>query len=280
MMTAIADNAWLAHVPEMDIPFSGDGTQGLGVDLPAIVINLPHRTDRWDAISTRLGAVGLTKLTKAPAVLGAALSDAQFTGLLGPNGPRVRETPRDHLALTPPAVGCFLSHVAIWRWIVARNLPRVLVLEDDAHPGPHFEAGRFARIVRSLTPEMGMVFPGCIIMGGLADAPTPGVDLARLYYFNGTFAYMITPAACRFMLAHIGPPDRHVDHQISRVFMHQRDVFAAHTIAPPLLEPDWSLRSDCYVPLSHETEADRELGKIIETSRATLLAEGRPLLPA
>lgn len=278
-MPGSVEDARLAHVPAMDIPYDGDCRQGLGIDLPAVVINLPHRTDRWEAISTRLGAVGLTKLTKAPAVLGAALSDDQLTALLGPAGPRVRETPRDHLALTPPAVGCFLSHLAIWKWIVACNLPRVLVMEDDAHPSPHFDGGRFARIVQSLSPDTGLVFPGCLIMGGLADKPTEGADLAHLYYFNGTFAYMITPAACRFLLSRIMPPDRHVDHQISRILMQERNTFPAYYVAPPLLEPDWSLRSDCYVPLSHETEADRELGQLIDTSRASLLAEGRPLLP-
>ncbi|RTL72562.1 MAG: glycosyltransferase family 25 protein [Hyphomicrobiales bacterium] len=278
-MPGIAEDAWLAHVPKMEIPYDGDARQALGFDLPSIVINLPHRTDRWDAISTRLGAVGLTKLTKAPAVLGADLSDAQLTALLGPRGPSIRETPRDHLSLTPPAVGCFLSHVAIWQWVVAHELPRVMVLEDDAHPGAHFDGARFARVVGSLTPEDNLVFPGCLIMGGLADRPSEGRDLARLYYFNGTFAYMITPAGCRFLLSHIKAPDRHVDHQISRVLMQQRRAFPAWYVAPPLLEPDWSLRSDCYVPLSHETDADRELGLLIDDSRAALLAEGRPLLP-
>ncbi|MDX2201428.1 MAG: glycosyltransferase family 25 protein [Hyphomicrobiaceae bacterium] len=279
-MPATLQDERLAHVPAMDIPYDGDGRQGLGLDLPALVINLPHRSDRWEAISSRLGAVGLTRLCKAPAVLGAALSDDTLKGLLGPDGPRIRETPRDHLALTPPAVGCFLSHLAIWRWIAAGDLPRVLVLEDDAHPGPHFDGARFARLAEALSLEMGLVFPGCLIMGGLADAPAPGAELARLYYFNGTFAYLVTPAACRFLLSRIMPPDRHIDHQISRVLMQERDAFPAYYAAPPLLEPDWSLRSDCYVPLSHETEADRELGALIETSRAALLAEGRPLLPA
>lgn len=269
----------LAHVPAMDIPYDGDGRQALGFDLPALVINLPHRTDRWEAISSRLGAVGLTKLCRTPAVLGAALSDAQLTALMGPAGPRVRETPRDHFALTPPAVGCFLSHVAIWRWIADRDLPRVLVLEDDAHPGPHFDAGHFARIVAALSPDKGLIFPGCLIMGGLADAPAPGADLARLYYFNGTFSYLITPAACRFLLSRIMPPDRHVDHQISSILFAARETFPAYYAAPPLLEPDWSLRSDCYVPLSHETDADRELGQLIDAHRHTLQSEGRPLLP-
>ena len=125
---------------------------------------------------------------------------------------------------------------------------------------------------------MGLVFVGRIIMGGLADR-LQGADLARIYYFNGTFAYLITPAACRKLLGHLLPLRSHIDHQISRVLIEQRRVFPAYYTEPHFFEPDWSLRSDCYVPLADDTTADRELGLIIEATRRTLLEEGRPLLP-
>jgi glycosyl transferase, family 25 len=48
---------------------------------------------------------------------------------------------------------------------------------------------------------------------------------------------------------------------------------------PQLFAPDWSLRSDCYVPLTEEGTADHELGQIIKNNRRLLLEEGRPLLP-
>ena len=37
----------LPHVPRMDLPFDGDCARANGLDLPVVVINLPHRTDRW-----------------------------------------------------------------------------------------------------------------------------------------------------------------------------------------------------------------------------------------
>ncbi len=43
---------------------------GLRPRSPVIVINLAHRTDRWEAISGRMAAIGLDKLIKAPAVEG------------------------------------------------------------------------------------------------------------------------------------------------------------------------------------------------------------------
>ena len=71
----------LRHVPRMDLQFDGDCAQASGVDLPVVVINLPHRTDRWQALFRRMSAVGLTKLIKAPAVEGARLSDGQIAAL-------------------------------------------------------------------------------------------------------------------------------------------------------------------------------------------------------
>lgn len=268
----------LEFVPDFDLHFDGNCEQSAGLALPIVVINLPHRTDRWEALSSRMSAVGLDKLVRAPAVVGAKLSDAQIASLLKVPGYDANNPPRSHLALTRPAIGCFLSHLAIWRWIIANNVPRVLVFEDDAKPAPHFDAVRFRDVVTTLPAEYGMVFAGRIIMSGMADRAQES-HLARLYYFNGTFAYMITPAACRTLIAHLMPPDRHIDHQISKVLIEQRHAFHAHYTEPHFFEPDWSLRSDCYVPIEEETDADRELARLFDTNRQLLLDEGRPLLP-
>ena len=72
----------LPHVPRMDLPFDGDCAQANGLDLPIVVINLPHRTDRWQTLSRRMSAAGLTKLIRAPAVEGVRLPDSQIAALL------------------------------------------------------------------------------------------------------------------------------------------------------------------------------------------------------
>ena len=123
-----------------------------------------------------------------------------------------------------------------------------------------------------------MVFFGRLIMNGLADSPT-GESLARLYYFNGTFAYMITLAACRALIRYLDPPQWHIDHQIGKVLFERRDNFSAYRTVPHFFEPDWSLRSDCYVPLADEQPADIEVGAILNARRRQLFGEGRPLLP-
>jgi glycosyl transferase family 25 len=268
----------LRHVPRMDLEFDGDCAQANGVDLPVVVINLPHRTDRWRAVSRRLSAVGLTKLIKAPAVDGTRLEDDNIAALLGTSANVIDAAPRSHLTLTRPAIGCFLSHLAIWRWMLETNLPRVLVFEDDAAPAAHYDPAHLRSAVTSLSEKCELIFLGCMIMGGLADRPERS-KLARLYYFNGTFAYLITPEAYKALLPRLLPLRSHIDHQISSILIDQRHILPAYYTAPPLFEPDWSLRSDCYVPLVDGAGADGELGQIIEAHRQALLKERRPLLP-
>lgn len=279
-MTLTADLApYFAHVPEMDLPARPDGRQAAGFDLPTVVINLAHRTDRWALIRERMAKAGLDNLIKAPAIVGAKVPAEQVAALLGSReaADAIHQPPPSHLSLTPPAVGCFLSHLAIWRWVLRQNLPRVLVLEDDAYPAPGYDAGRLRAFVATLPRDAGLVFLGRIIMHGLAERAEAG-KLARLYYYNGTFAYMITPAACRALLPHMLPPRMHIDHQMSHVFVALKDAFAAHYTEPAFFEPDWSQQSDCYVPICGESAADRELRAIFETKRQALLADGRPLL--
>jgi glycosyl transferase family 25 len=255
----------------------GPTVDGAASSLPKLVINLPRRSDRWQAISERMTRAGLTDLIKVPAVEGARLPPTTIAGLTGLPAGDIDLPPRSHLSLTRPALGCFLSHLAVWRWVLASGHPRVLVFEDDAAPAPAFDITAFEATVADLPPEAGLVFVGRIIMAGLAERPS-GRSLSRLHYFNGTFAYLITPAACEYLLEHLGPPEFHIDHQMSALLHDRRHEFPAYYTEPAFFEPDWSQRSDCYVPITDEADADRELEAIFAARRRVLIAEGRALL--
>lgn len=264
---------------ELPVPFDGDSRQSIGVDLPMAVINLAHRTDRWEALRSRMAAVGIDKLIKVPAVVGANLDLAKIAPLLAQSAERIEGLPPDHFTLTRPAVGCFLSHLGLWRWMLDTGLPRLLVFEDDAHPAPDFDAQRFGTFVRDLQPHHEMVFVGRTIMDGLAERPV-GPDLPRLYFYNGTFAYIITAVAARKLIPRLLPMNGHIDHEMSTTLVEHRVSIAAHYPEPAFFEPDWSLRSDCYVPLTGEEAANDALGALFKAHRRTLLDEGRPLLRA
>lgn len=268
----------LQLVPKPDIAFDGDSAQAVGVDLAVAVINLPHRTDKWNAISKRMAAIGLNKLIKVPAVEGARLSLETIKPLLAQPAAQIEAAPQSHFTLTRPAIGCFLSHIATWQWMIASKLPRLLVFEDDANPAASFDANRFRNVLGAIPPKAGLVFLGRAIMNGMAERPQ-GSELARIYFFNGTFAYLITPAACRTLIPALLPMNGHIDHEISTVLIERRHELEAHYTEPPVFEPDWSLRSDCYVPLEGVTDANHALGVVLHAQRQLLIDDGCPLLP-
>jgi len=76
--------------------------------IPAVVINLKRRPDRWASVSAHLAPLDfLHPLERCEAV------EAQ-----------------------PPAAGCLLSHAQALRWARDRNWEQVMVLEDDVRFQP------------------------------------------------------------------------------------------------------------------------------------------------
>lgn len=97
------------------------------VDAPVhvYVINLPRSTERKERISARLAALGMA-FEIFPAVDGRGLSRdlPLYHG-------RRRRLLYGH-DLTDGEIGCAVSHLAIYRDMVARGIGHALVLEDDA----------------------------------------------------------------------------------------------------------------------------------------------------
>ncbi len=89
-----------------------------------LVINLDHRTDRWEEIRSHLAPLVPTgKLHRLPAVLGRTLPGYG-------NGPWFRRTKR--AGTWGGRAGCMLSHRNALRLAREYGWRRVLILEDDA----------------------------------------------------------------------------------------------------------------------------------------------------
>ena len=97
--------AWIGRAP------------GGGPSYAVAVINLDRNPERM--VDLRRGFAGSAPgLHRIPGVLGSALPDAEVLRLGGDLGMR-------------GTLGCFLSHVAAWRWMLAQGLSHCLVVEDD-----------------------------------------------------------------------------------------------------------------------------------------------------
>lgn len=90
------------------------------------VINLDHRTDRWEAISSQLAAfVPEGKVHRISACLGRELPGYKTHRLF-------RNTTEDEALLWAGRAGCILSQKKCIELARERGLQKVLILEDDA----------------------------------------------------------------------------------------------------------------------------------------------------
>lgn len=88
-----------------------------------IIAGCPVPCDTWDATD------------------GSLLTADEIKAVYQPG----RHFPRYPFELTRGEIGCFLSHRRIWQMMVEKNIPKLLVLEDDVEFLPNFnEALQFA----------------------------------------------------------------------------------------------------------------------------------------
>jgi len=262
----------LASLPDSEFALA-DGGPAQAADLEPVIVSLRRRSDRWQKVVRELAKVGVARAVKFNAVDGAALSDQTLASLVHNLG-ELSSSPTSHTQLTRPAIGCFLSHLKIWQRFLDGSRDRLVVLEDDVVPSPHYSAAYAREILSSIPVDADLVLLGCTIMAGLAE-PTAARCLNRVYYFNGTYAYLITRKGCSNLLPHLLPMRAHIDHQISAALVKHRGSLFAYAATPSLFDHDFSSWSDAYVPIAGGAEADRQLEALLTSAKQTLHANGK-----
>jgi hypothetical protein len=107
--------------------------------IPAFCITLERRLDRWKRFQTQEGVASLP-LKRFLGVDGKTLdllSDERIATMTKRN--IKTKTRRSHEELNSiGGVGCALSHIAVWQWMVDNKQPLCLIFEDDAIVPPDF----------------------------------------------------------------------------------------------------------------------------------------------
>lgn len=104
----------------------------------ARIINLAHRTDRWEHMHPYLALdLGIQRFNAVQVTREQALEvvhPSQQAALLDP-WPRTSDEQLKGLG----AVGCYLSHVQVWKEFLESDATTALILEDDLDPkhAPH-----------------------------------------------------------------------------------------------------------------------------------------------
>jgi glycosyl transferase family 25 len=205
--------------------------------IPAFCITLERRVDRWKRFQDQSGLNGL-KVQRFLGIDGRTLdikNDNRITTLCKRN--ILAKTRRSHEELnTAGGVGCALSHIAVWQWMVENQQELCLIFEDDCVVPSDFIKRANTCIDKSMIlrdPKAWELW----LLGGIWEDKSriPGEFLSdgmvRVGAFVLSHAYVITlPMAKRF-LTDVYPIQCHIDFWMSiYAYMHDLRVIGCTTL--------------------------------------------------
>jgi GR25 family glycosyltransferase involved in LPS biosynthesis len=108
--------------------------------IPAFCINLERRPDRWLAFNKQPAIPELPNLKRFIGVDGKKLDIMNDDRIPLSAKRNIKfNVRRSHEELnTAGGIGCALSHIAVWEWVVENKAPLTLIFEDDAKLPPDF----------------------------------------------------------------------------------------------------------------------------------------------
>ena len=191
--------------------------------IPKYVINLDRRRDRWNEFQNMSGVDSLQNLRRWSAVDGKLIDlqiDTRVSMFTKYN--IIRGERRSHMELNSKGgVGCYLSHVEVWKDFLQKSPSEVgLVLEDDINLTKQSVTNIKDFIASSEVIQNSALWDFCIMSmfsGFKSGGPMyPGDDKCmRLMEFAGFHAYFITKKGIRKMLPLLFPIQGHIDWFVS-----------------------------------------------------------------
>jgi glycosyl transferase, family 25 len=196
---------------------------------PVYVINMADNVARMQSCTSALNALGIP-FERFEAVNGRALSDAKASAVYDADA----NQRMFRLPLVRGELGCYLSHIELWRRIAAGNADGAIILEDDFTASPHFPQVLAALIADQDPWDMVKLFARrrnkvMLNRRNLCD----GFEIARPYQIpNTTLGYVIRRDAAGRLLARSAPFARPIDEDHKRFWEHGLDV---RLVMPPPL---------------------------------------------
>ena len=189
--------------------------------IPIHIINLPERKDRWKQVLKTLYLSGLPlhNAYRFNAVNGYTQSPSELAQIVSPNAlSRLLsqfEYRTKHDQITLGGVGCYLSHLSIWKMLLESDHTHFMILEDDCV----LEKDTMQRIqitLSNLTNDFDFLFLGTVISPlKRTFTDTEGVGVVKLHTVYGMHAYIISKDAVRKLFHNALPINYQLDSYVS-----------------------------------------------------------------
>jgi len=233
--------------------------------IPSFCITLERRKDRWNRFQDQSGIERLN-VKRFIGVDGKTIDimkDDRISTLTKKN--IITNSRRSHEELdSVGGVGCALSHIAVWQWMVDQNQEMCLIFEDDAIVPPDF-----IEKTNQLIQESNLLKDSknwdVWLLGGkwddLSSIPneTSKTGIVRVGSFILFHAYIITLNCAKKLLKDVYPIHCHIDVWVS-IYSYLNDLRVVGS-ADLLLKQNNVLRTDiqsdktctiCNVPTDYE----------------------------
>lgn len=185
-------------------------------EIPAFCITLERRLDRWKRFQSQPGVQSLS-VKRFLGVDGATLdvgSDERVATLTKRNIHTKKRRSHEELN-SVGGVGCALSHIAVWQWMVDNNQSLCLIFEDDAIVPPDVKERANHLIQTSLLKNTGQW--DIWLLGGTWDdvtsipSETKQSGLIRIGSFVLFHAYVMTLPTAKRLIQDAYPIHSHID---------------------------------------------------------------------
>jgi len=216
--------------------------------IPAFCITLERRKDRWKRFQDQPGIEPLT-VKRFIGVDGNTLDikkETRITTLTKRN--ILRNSRRSHEELdSAGGVGCALSHIALWQWMVDNQQELCLVMEDDAVIPPDFVEKVNQSIQNSVVLKDTAQWDLWIV-GGICEEMTripqesPQSSIVRIGAFITTHCYIITLHTAKQFLKDVYPIHCHIDWWMS-IYGYLNDIRILHDTEYNVLQ-DKEIKTD------------------------------------
>jgi glycosyl transferase family 25 len=184
-------------------------------EIPAMCISLKRREDRWARFKGQPAVRDLTMLQRFDAVDGQTIDVATDKRILVTTKRNIlKKQRRSHEELdSKGGVGCALSHIGIWQQMVQRQIPLLLVIEDDAKIPNDFVEKVNAIIAKSPTLQNTSGWDYWALATKIRKQNPIERDPVAfdLESFVGSIAYVITLQGATKLLENVFPIHCHID---------------------------------------------------------------------
>jgi GR25 family glycosyltransferase involved in LPS biosynthesis len=183
-------------------------------DLPAFCITLDRRPDRWNRFISQPGLNQLTNLKKYSGVDGKSIDIRNDNRIeLSTKKNILAHTRRSHEELdSVGGVGCALSHIGLWEWLVNSEHDKVLIFEDDAVIPTGF-VNTANKIISDSNILQSNQWDLLLLGGNWANVTAISREsfIRNIGGFYCLHAYVITKKTAQKLLAEVYPIHCHID---------------------------------------------------------------------